>query len=68
MRLSQIQLAVGATVLATALFAQKVSTGPPAGSTIPDFAAEDQNGRTQTLKTVMGPKGAMLVFHRSADW
>jgi hypothetical protein len=35
---------------------------------VPDFAAPDQVGRTQTLKSIMGPKGAMLVFYRSADW
>jgi hypothetical protein len=34
----------------------------------PDFSVLDQSGRTQTLKSIMGPKGAMLVFYRSADW
>ena len=44
------------------------STGPAVGQQIPDFTAPDQNGRLQSLKTIIGPKGAMLVFHRSADW
>ena len=35
---------------------------------MPAFSATDQAGRTQTLATVMGAKGAMLVFFRSADW
>jgi hypothetical protein len=56
------------TVFAAALWGQKISTGPAVGSTVPDFAAEDQAGRTQTLKSIMGPRGAMLVFFRSADW
>jgi hypothetical protein len=51
-----------------ALYAQNVKTGPVVGSPVPDFSAQDQVGRTRTLKSIMGPKGAMLVFYRSADW
>jgi hypothetical protein len=57
-----------ALVAAVALCGQIVKTGPAAGSPVPDFSAPDQAGRTQTLKSIMGPKGAMLVFFRSADW
>jgi peroxiredoxin len=54
---------------ALALSAQQpVPTGPAVGSRIPEFEAPDQNGKTQSLKTILGPKGAMLVFYRSADW
>jgi len=56
------------TVVAATLWGQKISTGPEPGSTVPDFTAQDQTGRTQTLKSIMGPKGALLVFYRSADW
>jgi hypothetical protein len=42
--------------------------GPQVGSRVPDFSLADQNGRTQTLKSVLGPNGALLVFFRSADW
>lgn len=42
--------------------------GPQAGDIVPDFSAADQFGRTQTLKSIMGPNGAMLFFNRSADW
>jgi cytochrome oxidase Cu insertion factor (SCO1/SenC/PrrC family) len=42
--------------------------GPQVGSGVPDFSLIDQNGRTHTLKSVLGPSGAMLVFFRSADW
>ena len=46
-----------------------VSTlGPQVDTRVPDFALNDQNGKTWTLQSVMGPKGAMLVFYRSADW
>jgi hypothetical protein len=42
--------------------------GPQVGQRVPDFALTDQAGRTQTLQSIMGPRGAMLVFFRSADW
>ena len=35
---------------------------------VPEFSAPDQTGKIQTLKSIMGPKGALLVFFRSADW
>ena len=57
-----------ALAAAAALYGQSVKTGPAAGSPAPDFSALDQAGRTQTLRSIMGPKGAMLVFYRSADW
>jgi hypothetical protein len=42
--------------------------GPPVGERVPDFSLKDQNGKIWTLQSIMGPKGAMLVFFRSADW
>jgi hypothetical protein len=42
--------------------------GPHVGERVPDFSLKDQNGKTRTLQSIMGPKGAMLVFFRSADW
>jgi hypothetical protein len=45
-----------------------VRTGPEIGQTVPEFSAPDQTGKTQTLRSIMGPKGALLVFFRSADW
>ena len=46
-----------------------VSTlGPQVGQQVPDFSLVDQDGRTRTLQSVMGPRGAMIVFVRSADW
>jgi len=51
-----------------ALAAEHVPTGPAEGATIPAFEAIDLNGQRQTLSTLTGPKGLMLVFFRSADW
>ena len=42
--------------------------GPQVGERVPDFSLKDQNGKIWTLQSIMGPKGAMLVFYRSADW
>lgn len=42
--------------------------GPAVGGKAPDFDAADQNGQTRTLQSLMGRKGLMLVFYRSADW
>jgi len=55
-------------LLTTALHGQIIKTGPNVGQQVPSFSGQDQEGRNQTLKTIMGPKGAMLVFFRSADW
>jgi cytochrome oxidase Cu insertion factor (SCO1/SenC/PrrC family) len=42
--------------------------GPQVGERVPDFTLTDQNGKSWTLQSLMGPSGAMLVFFRSADW
>lgn len=42
--------------------------GPKVGTAIPDFSLPDQHGETRSLKSLLGPKGAVLVFFRSADW
>ena len=42
--------------------------GPQVGQRVPDFSLKDQNGKIWTLQSIMGPKGVMLVFIRSADW
>ena len=42
--------------------------GPQVGTQVPDFSLKDQNGKVWTRQSIMGPKGLMLVFVRSADW
>ncbi len=58
--------------LATACAAQDLPDveqfGPQVGDVVPAFTLTDQHGQTQTLESIMGPNGAMLVFNRSADW
>jgi len=43
-------------------------TGPKVGEKVPDFSLTDQNGKQWSLHELMGPKGLLLVFFRSADW
>jgi hypothetical protein len=45
-----------------------VTTGPAVGEEIPGFQAVDQNGALRDFETIKGPRGALLLFHRSADW
>jgi cytochrome oxidase Cu insertion factor (SCO1/SenC/PrrC family) len=42
--------------------------GPQVGERVPDFRLTDQNGTQQTLQSLTGRRGLMLVFIRSADW
>ena len=44
------------------------SLGPQVGERVPAFSLPDQNGQIRTLESILGPRGAMLLFHRSADW
>jgi hypothetical protein len=45
-----------------------IAIGLGVGQKAPDFSARDQFGRPQTLETLKGPKGTVLLFFRSADW
>jgi hypothetical protein len=44
------------------------SIGLEVGQKAPEFSARDQFGGEQTLETLKGPKGTVLLFFRSADW
>ena len=47
---------------------RNAQTGVAVGERIPEFSAPDQNGRLMDFEAIREPKGAMLVFVRSADW
>lgn len=57
----------GDTVRVTSLKLH-ISIGLGVGQKAPDFSARDQFGKQQTLETLKGPKGTVLLFFRSADW
>lgn len=63
------RLLVGLVLLGTALsFAAQEMPGVPTGKSAPSFRARDQFGKEQTLSSLMGPNGVVLLFFRSADW
>jgi hypothetical protein len=45
-----------------------MSIGLAIGQKAPAFSVHDQFGRTQTLDTLKGANGTVLLFFRSADW
>ncbi len=45
-----------------------MSIGLATGQRAPAFSARDQFGRVQTLDTLKGANGTVLLFFRSADW
>ena len=45
-----------------------MSIGLKVGEKAPAFSLRDQFGNTQTLDTVKGAKGTVVLFFRSADW
>jgi peroxiredoxin len=48
------------------LFAREY--GPALGAKLPEFQLKDQDGKAQSLKSLLGPKGAIILLYRSADW
>jgi hypothetical protein len=59
---------LSAFALVATLPAVDMNPGIPVGSKIPAFEAKDQKGTVKTFESIRGPKGAFLVFYRSADW
>lgn len=66
-----MSVAVGVGAVVSTQQAQTVDVttlGPQVGQKAIAFQLPDQQGRPQTLASVAGPKGTMLVFFRSSDW
>jgi|TARA_B110000914_G_scaffold144736_1_gene126678 hypothetical protein len=60
--LSALAAAQGRAVIEVA------TLGPQIGDPVPSFSLRDQHGQNQTLESIAGMNGTMLLFHRSADW
>jgi hypothetical protein len=43
-------------------------SGKAIGEVVPDFELPDQSGVTRTRHELMGKRGLLMVFARSADW
>ncbi len=61
-----------AVLCAVALNAQTVvpieKRGPATGTRAPEIHARDQFGHDQTIASLQGRNGLVLLFVRSADW
>jgi len=57
-------------ILVFALAAQKPARPVPlkVGEKIPDFHSVDQYGKDRRFSDLVGPKGLVLFFYKSADW
>jgi hypothetical protein len=42
--------------------------GPAVGGKMAGFELQDQEGKLRSLSNLLGPKGAIILFYRSADW
>jgi hypothetical protein len=47
---------------------ESMTIGLAVGQRAPTFSTHDQLGRVQTLDTLKGTNGTVLLFFRSADW
>jgi hypothetical protein len=56
----------GETIHASSL--ELMSIGLAVGQPAPNFSLHDQFGRKQTLASLKGANGTVLLFFRSADW
>ena len=56
----------GETIHASSL--ELMSIGLAVGQPAPNFSLHDQFGRKQTLDSLKGATGTVLLFFRSADW
>ena len=63
-----MQRFVVALVLVGAALAAAEMPGIPAGRPAPPFRARDQFAKEQTLSSLTGRNGLVLLFFRSADW
>ncbi len=57
-------------ILAFALAAQNQARPVPlkVGDHVPDFRAVNQYGKERGFGDLVGPKGLVLFFYKSADW
>ncbi len=63
------QLFMGLVLVGAALsLAAQDMPGVPTGKPAPPFRARDQFAKEQTLSSLMGPNGLVLLFFRSSDW
>ncbi len=66
--MTAITLGIGFVTIVAAQAPDPQTLGPRVGERVPEFSLPDQHGTVRSLRSTLGPKGAVLVFYRSADW
>jgi peroxiredoxin len=56
------------SIVSVGLRARAEEPGLQPGAKVPAFTLKDQDGNPQTLKSLAGPNGLLILFNRSADW
>ena len=59
---------VAIAIAAFTFCAAAQQNGPRVGAAAPEFKLTDQFGHVQSLESLNGPNGMLLVFETSADW
>jgi peroxiredoxin len=68
-KIIQLGLCLSAVLFSNSMFqAHALESGLQTGDTVPAFTLKDQDGKVQTLRSLSGPHGLLLLFSRSADW
>lgn len=67
---SRTMISLACSTLALFLAASEYvdSWGPPVGTAIPEATFNDQAGQPRTFAGLMGARGLLIFFNRSADW
>jgi hypothetical protein len=68
MKTSALLLALLLAALLVATGSAQVMPGVDVGKAAPALQSRDQFGKEQTLASLMGAKGLVLLFFRSSDW
>jgi hypothetical protein len=66
--MSRIGISAAAILLLAGICAYGREYGPAIGTRLASFELPDQEGKLHNLKSLLGPKGAVILFYRSADW
>jgi hypothetical protein len=66
--MSRIGISAATFFLFAGICASGREYGPAIGTRLPSFELQDQEGKLHSLKSLLGSKGAVILFYRSADW
>ena len=59
---------IAASLLFMSALGPAFAAGPEVGETVPAFETVDQSGQMRDFDSLVGERGLLLLFFRSADW